>query len=329
MAKAIPHIKYHELVWATKEWNPNNILGRGGFGEVFKGSWKNTDVAIKKIVYRGAVRDSKQKALIQLKQSLNELKHLNSCRHDNILPLYGFSLDQEIPNAEPCLVYQYMPGGSLESRLYPKRSSKTGEPLPFTPLSFRQRNQIALGTARGLQYLHTYMSGRPLIHGDIKPANILLDTCSSPKIGDFGLVREGSVESMEVSSVYGTKPYLPTEFLYNRTLSTKIDTYSFGVVLFELYTAMKAYDLNRGKDMAFLAKCMRTKYKNNEPMCTLLDQGLVDNKYPVSMELYQNLMKIALVCTEEIADKRPEMVNVYNKLDECIDPNQLPGAPTP
>lgn len=97
--------------------------------------------------------------------------------------------------------------------------------------------------------MHT-INGKPLIHGDIKPANILLDTCLHPKIGDFGLAREGNFQDadMEISQAQlcGTRPYLPREFLINRTLSTKVDTYSFGIVLLELATGLRAYDKSYG-----------------------------------------------------------------------------------
>lgn len=107
-------------------------MGKGGFGTVFKGDWKFTSVAIKRIEYHG--RHPDKNAMVQIQQSLNELKFLNSCRHDNILPLYGYSIDGQ----QPCLVYQLMFGGSLEGRL-----SGTKEPL-----NLRQRLNIAIGTAR-------------------------------------------------------------------------------------------------------------------------------------------------------------------------------------
>lgn len=308
VAKMIPSIPFCELHLATEHWKKDNILGRGGFGTVFKGKWKNTDVAIKKIEYHGAAGDPKKNAKIQMKQSLNELRYLNSCRHDNILPLYGFSMD----GAEPCLVYQFMAGGSLERRLYP--NPKDSKPLAL--LSLNQRTRIVLGTARGLQYLHTYIEGRPLIHGDIKPANILLDPCCVPKIGDFGLVREGTVESMEVSTVYGTRPYLPMEFLANRTLSTKIDTYSYGVVLFEVYTAKRAHDKSRGIGNEFLAKYMWTEFKKNTQMATFIDKKLKPDQ--AGTPLFENLMKIALLCTKENPDERPEMVQVLNLMEQFV-----------
>lgn len=90
VAKAIPHIPYNELKDATQNWSKSNVLGEGGFGIVFIGRWKHTEVAIKKISYHGTSEDSKKLAIIHLKQSFNELRHLNSCRHDNILALYGY-----------------------------------------------------------------------------------------------------------------------------------------------------------------------------------------------------------------------------------------------
>lgn len=293
---------FSDLVLATQNWHKDFILGRGGFGIVYKGRWKYTEVAIKKIGYKNS--DEKKNVKIQMKQSINELRYLNSCRHDNILPLYGYSID----GPEPCLVYQFMAGGSLERRLHSKSDNF---------LSFNLRKRIALGTARGLQYLHTYISGKPLIHGDIKPANILLDPCCVAKIGDFGLVREGSDELMEVSSVYGTRPYLPAEFLVNRTLSTKIDTYSFGVVLFELFTALKAYDKSRGMDKAFLAKFMWILNKNAIQMTPLADKVL--DPAEINVDLFEKLMRLALDCTNESCDKRPEMVYVLHTLEKITE----------
>ncbi|XP_031635930.1 serine/threonine-protein kinase pelle-like [Contarinia nasturtii] len=302
IAGLIPFISYEELVTATENWSEKNILGRGGFATVFRGRWKSTEVAIKKLQYKSD--DAKKNATVQMKQLETELSFLNSCRHDNILPLYGYSKN----GPEPCLVYQFLSGGSLERRL----RGKTGKPL-----TLHQRNRIALGTARGLQYLHTYIGGKPLIHGDIKPANILLDPCCVAKIGDFGLVRQGSTESMEVSSIYGTRPYLPAEFLYHKTLSTKIDTYSFGVVLFELYTAMRAYDKTREPPQSpFLAKFMCGKIKNNEHWM-LIDKSLqISSQEDISK--YDSLMKIGMECTDETSSRRPEMVQVLQILETLL-----------
>ncbi|KAH8304887.1 hypothetical protein KR018_012157 [Drosophila ironensis] len=127
--------------------------------------------------YRSPNIDQNQ---VELLQSYNELRYLNTIRHDNILALYGYSTNGE----KPCLVYQLvyrLPGE-------PPAGHKAQQPLPA--LTWQQRFIICHGTARGIYFLHTARS-MPLIHGDIKPANILLDQCLQPKIGDFGLAREG------------------------------------------------------------------------------------------------------------------------------------------
>lgn len=321
-AKGITNVSYAELTEATENWSEKLILGRGGFGIVYKGLWKSSILAIKKIRYHGVVENAKEQAEIHFKQCLNELRYLNIFRHDNILALYGHSWDSSVAGSEPCLIYQFMVGGSLERRLHINNSiDDNGKPL--TPLSFNQRLNILKGTAHGLQYLHTLNNGEPLIHTDIKPANILLDEYCRPKIGDFGLARIGSsFTSIEVSRVFGTKPYLPTEYLVYRELSTKIDTFSFGVVLFEVLTAMKACDKQRGTGKTqFLREFMWTMHKNQEQLFTLIDENL--DRATVSPNLYEDLMEIGFRCTEEKAQNRPEMFDVNEKLKKIIDKNVL------
>jgi interleukin-1 receptor-associated kinase 1 len=129
----IPEIPVEELEKATNNWSKENELGRGGFGVVYKGEWLSTQVAIKKIEYRESRSGSSKEHWVQ---SLNELRHLNHCRHDNILPIYGYAIKGEV-----CLVvYKLLPGGSLEDRL-----AKRGG---FEPLTWPLRWNIAKGTAR-------------------------------------------------------------------------------------------------------------------------------------------------------------------------------------
>uniref|UniRef100_A0A7G3AXW8 non-specific serine/threonine protein kinase n=2 Tax=Lutzomyia longipalpis TaxID=7200 RepID=A0A7G3AXW8_LUTLO len=301
-ASTIPQIEYQELVEATNNWSDKSILGKGGFGTVYKGMWKCTAVAIKKIEYRGTGDAEANK--IQMQQSLNELRHLNSCRHDNILPLYGYSIN----GAEPCLVYQLMTGGSLEQRLF---SGPQAAPLVWT-----QRFNIAKGTARGLQYLHTFKE-KPLIHGDIKPANILLDPCCQPRIGDFGLAREGPNAvntAMEVSRVYGTKPYLPAEFLGYRSLSTKVDTFSFGVVLFELVTGLRAYDHKRTHK--FLTRHIMAACAENVSIDQLIDKSCPADA--VIEKACSMMISLGRFCTADRPEDRPEMVKVLSFFDTKI-----------
>ncbi|XP_050520161.1 serine/threonine-protein kinase pelle-like isoform X2 [Daktulosphaira vitifoliae] len=287
-----PLITYDELGKATNNWNKTNILGKGGFGVVFKGIWKNTAVAIKRLEAQKGAEQEFNVLEAQRQQSLRELKYLNSCRHDNVLSLYGFSIGGE----KPCLVYQYMPNGSLEDRLQCRQGTK--------PLTWSQRYKIATGSARGLQFLHSMV----LIHGDIKSANILLDPYFEPRIGDFGLAREGPLQQythVKVSHVHGTRPYLPDEFLRGKKFSTKVDTFSFGVVLFEIATGQRAYDSSR-KD-----KFLKEYVENYDNSIELIDTkaGPDDsNMFPCFISLGKN-------CVSYRPKDRPDMEQVLKQFD--------------
>ncbi|KAK9507942.1 hypothetical protein O3M35_007698 [Rhynocoris fuscipes] len=300
-----PSINYHELEVATSGWDDKCVLGRGGFGTVYKGSWKNTLVAIKRLqVQKGG--DEVEMWKTHREQSLREMKYLNSCKHDNILALYGYS----IGGPHDCLVYQYMPNGSLEDRLLCREGSK--------PLNWAQRHSIAIGTARGLQFLHT-IGSKPLIHGDIKSANILLDTYLEPKIGDFGLAREGPLQQythVKVSRVHGTRPYLPDEFLRAKKFSTKVDTYSFGIVLFELATGLRAYDEYR-------------KYKFLKDHVLSVDDSqtfeeLRDTRAgPDDLHTAASLIRLGKLCISTKPRDRPEMVVVLHTLESANSDSEI------
>ncbi|KAJ3651372.1 hypothetical protein Zmor_017421 [Zophobas morio] len=290
-AGAIPQIPYEELQKSTNNWDQANILGKGGFGMVFKGIWKCTQVAIKRIEKK---EDSPESSYQQIVQSNTELHCLNAYRHDNILPLYGYS----IGGPQPCLVYQFMSGGSLEDRLRVHDPSRV---LPWPT-----RLTIATGTARGLQFLHT-IRDKPLIHGDIKAANILLDQNDMPRIGDFGLAREGPAsEYVKVTRIHGTRPYLPDEFMKYRKFSTKVDTYSFGVVLFELATGASAYSTKREHKFLrdHVVKCEEGR---------ILE--LKDPRAPGGESYYRKIVNIGRGCVHSNAKNRPEMVNVLLMLE--------------
>ncbi|KYN44712.1 Serine/threonine-protein kinase pelle [Trachymyrmex septentrionalis] len=290
----LPQASYSELAIATDEWNQHNILGKGGFGIVYRGFWKNTDVAIKKIRQKGS--DSDESYILQLQQSLKEIKILNSRTHENILPLYAYSFGGEAP----CLVYQLMKNGSLEDRLLLRQKTKA--------LTWMQRHEIAKGIARGLQYLHT-IGDKPLIHGDIKSANILLDKNFEPRIGDFGLAREGlERDSMKISRIHGTRPYLPEEFLRDKKLSTKIDTYSYGIVLFEMATGLRAYDDIRPEK---LLVDLIEAWKDKDISLLIDNKAGEENK-----QVYKNLISIGKWCANGLAQNRPEMILVFQTLND-------------
>lgn len=291
-----PHISYQELTLATNNWDRLNILGKGGFGTVYKGFWKKTPIAVKKLEVMRSDKSEETLNQCQREQSMRELKYLNSCRHDNILPLYGISFE----SGKYCLVYQFMPNGSLEDRLLMRKNTPT--------LIWSERLNIAKGTALGLQFLHSREP--PLIHGDIKSANILLNAHMDPVIGDFGLTQEGPIEKathITLKRVNGTRPYLPFEFLSAKRLSTKVDVYGFGIVLFELATGMRAYDDTRRSER--LLKNLVDKF-SEENIYELVDK----NAQPLDLNIANAFFKIGKVATKLLAKDRPEMIQVFNML---------------
>lgn len=150
------------------------------------------------------------------------------------------------------------------------------------------------------------MSEKPLIHGDIKPANILLDPNDEAKIGDFGLAREGpqaKYTHMTVTKIHGTRPYLPDEFLRAKKISTKVDTYSFGIVLFEIATALFAYS-----DQYKFLKDHVVDYAGD--ITELKDRAIEDD----GETCFRDLIDIGKLCVSKKAKDRPEMVTVFELL---------------
>ncbi|XP_050059331.1 uncharacterized protein LOC114123800 isoform X3 [Aphis gossypii] len=298
-------IQYDELVLATENWNQDRVLGEGGFGVVYKGNWRHTDVAIKRLKAEGVaekVVNMHTLANELLQNPSKEIMYLNAVKHDNVLSMYGFCFH----STGSCLIYQFMANGSLEDRLQCKNGTK--------PLSWTTRGNIATGIARGLQFLHNVET--PLIHGDIKSANILLDSNLEPRIGDFGLARTGPLEKInksigfDVSHVCGTKPYLPEDFCKSKKLSTKVDTYSFGVVMFEIATGLRAF--NRYKNYKYL-KDMVNKHDDSS-IVNIADKLAGHDPF----HIFEVLIKLGKACVVDIAEKRPEMVVVYMNLQNTL-----------
>nr|CAI5831565.1 unnamed protein product [Callosobruchus analis] len=195
-----------------------------------------------------------------------------------------------------------MAGGSLDQRLRTKDRSRI--------LCWPVRLNIAIGSARGLQFLHTNMiNGKPLVHGDIKSANILLDPSDNPKIGDFGLAREGpgvQYTYIKVSRIQGTRPYLPDEFLRGKKFSTKVDTYSFGIVLFEIVTALPPIFGSRKGEKTLKEHIINYQGDNME---------LKDSRVAGYDDYFREILKIGKHCIMKLPKERPEMRDVLIMLE--------------
>lgn len=199
------------------------VIGTGGFGEVFLGIFDNGHkVAVKKLKNVEEVD----------KQFRTELEALTKYRHKNIVCLYAYSVD----GPGKCLVYEYMQNGSLEDRLVRKDGTR--------PLTVEERLVILLGTAEGIAFLN----GKGIVHRDIKSANVLLDENLQPKVGDFATARTGprsnATAPMSTSVVIGTPAYLAPEAT-SFDVSTKLDSYSYGIIILEVLTALPPIDQQR------------------------------------------------------------------------------------
>ena len=214
-----------------------NKLGAGAFGSVYYGKLSgqlgldNPAIAVKRI----------SRDLVKVEEQFNnEVEMMGLVNHQNLLTLLAYSCDGE----DLCLLYPFMENGSVEERLAMKVEGKRA----LTPM---QRLKIAHGSAEGLRYLHNASHTKPLVHRDIKTANILLDSNNDPKIGDFGLVRlgggaeeEGRTSTIMTQTVVGTSAYMAPEAVRGE-VTVKLDVFSFGVVILELLTGLPAMDQDR------------------------------------------------------------------------------------
>lgn len=268
------------------------LIGSGGFGMVYLGKFHNGfQIAVK------CLRESDQlKEEDLIKQFETEVLMLSQYRHENILHLLGYSKD----GPAPCLVYQYLPNGSLEDRL----ACLHGTP----PLSTNMRLKIIQGTANGIAYLN----GEKYVHRDIKSANILLDSEFTAKVGDFATARpapSGSSRTVaRATFVIGTPAYLAPEAI-TFDVSTKLDAYSFGVVLLEVITGLPAQD-NRRED-ASLRFHIQENVEEPSDILSFVDPkaggwkpGMVEVLYDVACRLLEDLKR-----------NRPNVSEVKPELD--------------
>ncbi|XP_027122352.2 probable serine/threonine-protein kinase PBL18 [Coffea arabica] len=297
---------YTELCKATQDFCPENLVGEGGFGCVYKG-WLAEDtlnaatpglgmaVAVKKLTPQGFQGH---------KEWLSEVNHLGRLHHANLVKLIGFCLKGE----NRLLVYEYMPKHSLENHLF-KRCRQ--------PLSWETRVKIAVGAARGLYFLHN--SEPPIIYRDFKASNILLDSEFNAKLSDFGLAKHGPTgdQTHVTTRVMGTEGYAAPEYLRTGRLNVKCDVYSFGVVLFELLTGRIAVDYRRAKEEQNLVKWVRPHLRDKRTIARIMDSRL-EGQYPRKGAYVA--ATIALYCVNPEHKYRPPMAEVLEYLEHLQSP---------
>ncbi|XP_023554264.1 receptor-like protein kinase HAIKU2 [Cucurbita pepo subsp. pepo] len=306
---------FHIVCFTEKEIidsiNSHNLIGRGGSGNVYKVVLSNgKELAVKHIWQSSSIDQTncQTSATILTKRKIRsseydaEVATLSSVRHVNVVKLYC-SISSEDSNL---LVYEYLPNGSLWDQLHTSRKIEMG---------WQIRYEVAVGAARGLEYLH-HGCDRPVIHRDVKSSNILLDSDWKPRIADFGLAKIlqdacGGGDSSHV--IAGTLGYIAPEYAYTCKINEKSDVYSFGVVLMELVTGRKPNEPEFGenKDIVQWAHSRMRDLKGN--LKDMVDPSISE----VQVEDAIKVLRIALRCTAKTPSTRPSMRMVVHMLEEA------------
>ncbi|KAJ4950676.1 hypothetical protein NE237_027508 [Protea cynaroides] len=284
-----------ELQVATDSFSNRNILGRGGFGKVYKGRLADGSlVAVKRL--------KEERTPGGELQFQTEVEMISMAVHRNLLRLRGFCMTP----TERLLVYPYMANGSVASCL---RERPPGGP----PLDWPTRKRIALGSARGLSYLHDHCDPK-IIHRDVKAANILLDEEFEAVVGDFGLAKLMDYKDTHVTTaVRGTIGHIAPEYLSTGKSSEKTDVFGYGIMLLELITGQRAFDLARlaNDDDVMLLDWVKGLLKEKK-LELLVDPDLQNNYVEAEVE---QLIQVALLCTQGSPMDRPKMSEVVRMLE--------------
>uniref|UniRef100_A0A453GB51 Protein kinase domain-containing protein n=1 Tax=Aegilops tauschii subsp. strangulata TaxID=200361 RepID=A0A453GB51_AEGTS len=226
---------YGEIKSATDSFSLSNILGRGGYGPVYKGKLLDGRIV--------AVKQLSSTSHQGKKEFMTEIATISAVQHRNLVKLHGCCIDSKTP----LLVYEYLEQGSLDQAIFGKTDLN---------LDWRTRFEICVGIARGLAYLHEESSMR-IVHRDIKASNVLLDADLNPKISDFGLARHYKDSMTHLNTgVAGTLGYLAPEYAMMGHLTEKADVFAFGVVALEILAGRRNFDDSLEEDEKYLLGCV-------------------------------------------------------------------------
>ncbi|XP_040379842.1 protein NSP-INTERACTING KINASE 3-like [Oryza brachyantha] len=284
-----------EIQEATNNFDRNNILGQGGFGVVYKGRLRDgTIVAVKRMKDCGSVCGDNQ--------FHTEVEVISLIVHRNLLRLIGFC----VTDSERLLIYPFISNGTVSSKL---QEYICGDPT----LDWSRRRRIALGTARGLVYLHEQCDPK-IIHRDIKASNVLLDECLEAVVADFGLAKLlDHGESHAVTAVRGTLGRIPPEYLMTGQTSEKTDVYGFGFLLIELITGRKTMELHEDEYQEGGILDWAKELLEENKLSSFVDSRLRDSYAIAELE---EMVQIALLCTVYSPDHRPSMSEIVRMLEE-------------
>lgn len=285
---------YEEVMEITSGFSGQNVLGEGGFGCVYKGWLPDGKVVAVKQLKAGSGQGEREFRA--------EVEIISRVHHRHLVSLVGYCISEQ----QRLLIYEFVPNKTLEHHLH-------GQGMPV--LDWVKRIKIALGSAKGLAYLHEDCHPK-IIHRDIKSANILLDDAFEAQVADFGLAKLANDTHTHVSTrVMGTFGYMAPEYASSGKLTDRSDVFSFGVVLLELLTGRKPVDASQPLGDESLVEWARPH------LIHALETGdfgeLVDprlEKHYVESEMFR-MIEAAAACVRHSAPKRPRMAQVVRALD--------------
>ncbi|CAH9089883.1 unnamed protein product [Cuscuta europaea] len=298
----IPHLKgarwfsYDEVKKCTNNFAKSNEVGSGGYGKVYRGILSCGQVVAIKRAQHGSMQ-----AGLEFK---TEIELLSRVHHKNLVGLVGFCFEQ----GEQMLVYEFMSNGSLRACLSGMRGIN---------IDWKRRLSIALGSARGLAYLHD-LANPPIIHGDVKSSNILLDENLTAKVADFGMSKlvSDATKGHVSTQVKGTLGYLDPEYYMSEQLTERSDVYSFGVVMLELITAKQP--IEKGK---YIVQEVKVNIKDGEEhvgLREMMDPGIRNPTATSSISGLVKFIELAMQCVEESTVERPTMSEVVKELETIL-----------
>uniref|UniRef100_A0A7N0U4L3 Uncharacterized protein n=1 Tax=Kalanchoe fedtschenkoi TaxID=63787 RepID=A0A7N0U4L3_KALFE len=294
---------FHTIRVATNNFSDDNMLGRGGFGAVYKGKLADRqEIAVKRLAENSGQGDLEFK---------NEVQLVAKLQHRNLVRLLGFCLRGQ----ERLLIYEFVPNASLDHFLF--------DPSKRTNLGWDTRYKILGGIVRGLLYLHEDSRLR-IIHRDLKASNILLDEEMNPKIADFGMARLFVMDQTrgETSRIVGTYGYMAPEYALYGQFSVKTDVYSFGVLVLELVSGQKRNSFHVGEaleDLVSFAWERLMAGKASEIMDPVIMGGSKDE--------IMRCIHIGLLCVQESVAARPTMGSIILMLRSYSLTLPIPSKP--
>ncbi|CAN6478139.1 unnamed protein product [Victoria cruziana] len=299
-----PHrLPYREIYRATEGFKEKQLLGKGGFGSVYKGVLRGnvTEVAVKR-VSRAAQQG--------MKEFVAEVSTLGRLRHKNLVQLHGWCRRGE----ELLLVYDLMPNGSLDSYLFGENRC----------LSWGERFEILKGIASALLYLHEEWE-QIVVHRDVKASNVLLDAAMNGKLGDFGLARLYDCGSNpKTTNIVGTIGYMAPELSFTYKATTSSDVFSYGALLLEAACGRRPVDPERHCEEVVLVNWVHSLWKDGR-ILSAVDKRLGMDYVTEEAEL---VLKLGLHCSQGTPAARPSMRQVLKFLDgdssvEALGPQSL------